>query len=198
MPLNDPQRISFEGHAITIALPGGSVAISVLAGRVEPAGLDIAASHLTLPDAGLPFGGAIERASARLQLTGPLPSATALQHEAAAAAAWAKAGGEVVVDDATLVWGPLDVQGHLTAGLDAALQPKATGTLHMTGYHAAIDALVRAGTIQRNAARVANTVLDMMATSTDPAIVDVPLTLQGGSVAMGAIPLLRIAPLTWP
>jgi hypothetical protein len=37
----------------------------------------------------------------------------------------------------------------------------------------------------------------MMATSTDPAIVDVPLTLKGGSLAMGAIPLLRIPPITW-
>jgi hypothetical protein len=68
----------------------------------------------------------------------------------------------------------------------------------MSGYHAAIDALVRAGTIGRSAARVTTTVLDMMATSSDPAIVDVPLTLQGGSLSMGAIPLLRIPLITWP
>ena len=54
------------------------------------------------------------------------------------------------------------------------------------------------GTIGRNAARVATTVLDMMATSTDPAVVDIPLTLQGGTLSMGAIPLARLAPVAWP
>ena len=103
-----------------------------------------------------------------------------------------------MVDDATVLWGPLDAQGHFTAGLDAALQPVATGTVHMTGFHAAIDALVRAGTISRNAARVVTTVLDLMATSTDPAMVDVPLTLHDGTLAMGAIPLQRFPPITWP
>ena len=72
------------------------------------------------------------------------------------------------------------------------------GTLHMTGYPSAVEALVRAGTISRNAARVVTTVLDMMATSTNPAIVDVPLGLKDGSLAMGAIPLVRIPPITWP
>jgi hypothetical protein len=116
----------------------------------------------------------------------------------ALAAAWAQAGGKIVVDEASILWGPLDAQGHFTISLDSALQPVASGTLHMSGYHAAVEALVRAGTIGRNAARVTTTVLDMMATSTDPAIVDVPLTLHGGSLAMGAIPLLRIPGITWP
>jgi hypothetical protein len=198
IPLNNPGQINFEAHSIATTLAGGSLQISVLAGRFDPAGLEIAASQLTLPNAGLPFGGAIERASARLRMVGKLPSAADIPHPAAAAADWARAGGQVVVDDATLVWGPLDAQGHFSAGLDPALQPTGSGSLHMSGYHAAIDALVRAGTIGRNAARVATTVLDMMATNTDPAVVDIPLTLRGGTVAMGAIPLVRFAPVAWP
>jgi hypothetical protein len=198
IPLTNPGQINFEGHSIATTLAGGTVEISVLAGRLDPAGLQIAASQLTLPNAGLPFGGAIERASARVRLLGKLPSAADIPHPAVAATDWARAGGQLIVDEATLVWGPLDAQGHFTAGLDPALQPNGNGTLHMSGYHAAIDALVRAGTIGRNAAKVATTVLDMMATSTDPAVVDIPLTLRGGTVAMGAIPLVRFAPVVWP
>ena len=198
IPLNNPARINFEGHSIATTLAGGRLEISVLAGRLDPAGLQIAASQFTLPKAGLPFGGAIERASAHVRMVGQLPTAADIPHAAVAAADWARAGGQLIVDEASLIWGPLDAQGHFTAGLDPALQPTASGTLHMSGYHAAVDALVRAGTIGRNAARVATTVLDMMATSTDPAVVDVPLTLQGGVVAMGAIPLVRFAPVTWP
>jgi hypothetical protein len=199
IPFGTPQQIAFEGHSITAALAGGSLEASVLAGRLDPAGLEIAASHLTIPAAGLPFGGAIDRFTARLHATVPLPlpGAAALT-PAAMAAAWTQAGGKIVLDEASVLWGPLDAQGRFTAGLDSGLQPIATGTLHMSGYHAAIDALVRAGTIGRNAARVTTTVLDMMATSNDPPIVDVPLTLKGGTLAMGAIPLLRIPPITWP
>jgi hypothetical protein len=198
VPLDNPQHIAFEGHSITAALAGGALEVSVLAGRLDPAGLEIAASHLTIPAAGLPFGGAIDRFTARLHVTVPLPLPGAVPFEPSAlAAAWMKAGGKIVLDDASVLWGPLDAQGRFTAGLDSALQPTATGSLHMSGYHAAIDALVRAGTIGRNAARVTTTVLDMMATSSDPAIVDVPLTLKSGSLAMGAIPLLRIPSMTW-
>lgn len=198
IPFSDPQQIAFEGHSITATLAAGTLDISVLAGRWDPAGLGIAASHLTIPAAGLPFGGAIDRFTGHLHTTVPLllPGSASLT-PSALAASWSRAGGQIVLDDAALLWGPLDAQGRFTAGLDSGLQPTATGSLHMSGYHAAIDALVRAGTIGRNAARVTTTVLDMMATSTDPAIVDVPLTLKGGSLAMGAIPLLRIPPITW-
>lgn len=200
VPLMDPEGMTFEGHSITAHLGAGVVEIGVLAGRIDPGGVAVALSRLTVPAAGLPFGGMIDRAAAHFRLTVSLvqAGAGAPQEPAAAAAAWARAGGQLIVDDVALVWGALDVQGRLTAGLDAALQPAGSGALHMTGYHDAIEALVRAGTISRNAARVVTTVLDMMATSTNPAIVDVPLSLKDGSLAMGAIPLLRIPPITWP
>jgi hypothetical protein len=213
VPLRDPQRATFEGHSLTADTMWGTLEIGVLAGRIDPAGIEVAASHLTVPQAGLPFGGAIERASARFRTTAPLMSASGMRpaggvpgnprqrapmSAAEAAAAWARAGGEIVVDDATVLWGPLDAKGQFTAGLDAELQPVAHGKLHMTGYHEVVDSLVRAGTISRNAARVVTTVLDMMATSTDPAEVEVPLMLQGGVLKMGAIPLARIRPFTWP
>ena len=199
IPFSDPQQITLEGHSITASLAGRMLEIGVLAGGLDPAGLHIAASHLTIPAAGLPFGGAIDRVTAHLYATVPLPLPGMAQAAPdAMAAAWAHAGGQIVVDEASVLWGALDAQGHFTVRLDSALQPEASGTLHMTGYHEAVEALVRAGTIGRNAARVTTTVLDMMATSTDPAIVDVPLTLRGGSIAMGAIPLLRIPALTWP
>jgi hypothetical protein len=104
------------------------------------------------------------------------------------------------VDHAALRWGPLDAQGNGSGGLDASLQPFAAGTLHLKGYNEAIDALARAGTIGRNDARVANTLLGLLArpVADGTAAVDVPLALQDGKLSMGLVPLARIRPLTWP
>ena len=198
--LREPGAISFEGHGISAKFGTGVLDIGDVVGRIEADGLEVALSRLSVPAAGLPFGGAIDRATARLHVTGRLgpTRAGAAPDPVAVARAWADAGGRLVVDDASVLWGKLDAQAHFTVALDSTLQPVGSGTVRMTGYHAAIDALVRAGTISANAARVVGTILDLMATSTEPAVVDVKLSLRDGLLSMGAIPLQRFPPITWP
>ena len=203
VPLGAPDGVAAEGRGITAALGEGTLSIGVLAARLDGSGLDVTAAQLVIPGEGLPFGGAIERLTAHAHATVPLPlrpGGAGPLNPADAAAAWARAPGAIVVDDATLSWGALDAQGSGRISLDGDLQPVAEGHLRLNGYHDAIDALARAGTISRAAARVAATVLDMMSTSRpgDTPAVDAPLTLRHGAVSMGAIPLARLPPITWP
>ncbi len=197
IPLATPQIVTIEGRSVSAALPAGPLTAGTLTARVEGLALDLTAARLTLPGTTLPFDGAIDSVAARLHVTVPIP---ALPDPAQIAEAWAHAGGRLMVDHAALRWGPLDARGAGSGGLDAALQPFASGTLHLSGYAEAIDALARAGTIGRNDARVANTLLGLMArpVADGPATVDVPLTLQDGRLSMGLVPLARLQPLTWP
>lgn len=197
IPLATPQIVTVEGRLVTAGLPAGPLTIGTLTARLEGLKLDLSAERLTLPGTTLPFDGAVDSVAAQLHLTAPI---LALPDPAQSAAAWVHAGGRVVMDHGALRWGPLDAQGAGTGGLDAALQPFASGTLHLTGYDEAIDALTRAGTIGRNDARVANTLLGLLARpAADGAnAVDVPLTLRDGNLSMGLVPLARIRPITWP
>ncbi len=67
------------------------------------------------------------------------------------------------MDDLALRWGTLDVRGHADLGLDAAMQPEGSAAVQMTGFAEVIDALARSGAITRNDARVAATLLGLMA-----------------------------------
>ena len=195
------------GRGITVTMDAGALQagssrrgvlqIGLVTARLVVAEATVAAARLVVPGVSLPFGGAIDGVGARLHLTMPFASAG---DPAQAAAAWARAGGQVVADDVTLQWGPLDARGGLTASLDPAGQPQAAGTVHLTGQGEMIDALLRADAIDRNTARVASTVLSLLATPGGPGgpAVDLPLTLRHGTVSMGAIPLAQIPPLTFP
>jgi hypothetical protein len=197
IPLNPPQIVTIEGRAVTARLPAGPLTIGTLNARLDGLNLDLSAARLALPGTTLPFDGAIDSVAARLHVTVPV---LVLPDPAQTAAAWVHAGGRVMVDHAALRWGPLDAQGTGTGGLDASLQPFASGTVHLTGYGEAIDALSRAGTIGRNDARVANTLLGLLArpVADGTVAVDVPLALQDGKLSMGLVPLARLQPLTWP
>lgn len=192
----DGGDVTLAGHGIAVTTKAGVLQVGSLSVELAAAKATVAASRLVIPGATLPFGGAIDAVGAHLHLTAPFtPTGNPAQ-----AAAWARGGGQMVADDVTLRWGPLDAQGTFTASLDPAGQPQAAGKVHLTGHEAMIDALLRAGTIDRNAARVASTVLGLLATPgarSGPAV-DLPLTLRHGTLSMGAIPLAQIPSLTFP
>ena len=198
VPLDGSGSATGEGRSVVAATGAATLGIGLLAVRFDQGGLGLAASRLAISGIDLPFGGAIERFAAHLHLTAAIPP---LRDPARAAAAWSAGGGAVVVDGATLRWGTMDAEGHGTAGLDPALQPVAAATLRLAGYAEAIEALARAGTISRNAGRVAGTVLGLMAATPaegGPATVEAPFSLRDGRLSMGAIPLARVPALVWP
>jgi hypothetical protein len=189
--------------ALTVALLAGHAAWQPAAAPGESA-LRFA---LSAEDIGVPSpmpGGAAALgpriASLSLQgtLNGKLPPVADL---AARAAAWRDGGGSLELTQVALGWGPLGVTGGATLALDERLQPMGTGTLHLRGQSAALDAMVAGHVITPGAAVAVGAVLGLLARpSPDGGApeVDVPLTLRERTLAVGPIPLTRVPELVWP
>ncbi len=184
-------------HALVIPVEGGPVRVDTLAVRLRQEDAFISVSGATLPGRNLPFGGTIQSLDLHARFTGPIPP---LRDPAAALAAWRDGGQHLLIDDLALRWGPLDVHGHASLGLDAAMQPEGSAAIQMTGFAEVIDALARAGAITRNDARVATTLLGLMARpgAGNASEADLPLTLKDRTLLVGEIPLLRLPVLAVP
>ena len=191
------QGVVIRARAIAVPLAGGPVRIDALSVRVRQDDAFVSATAATLPGRSLPFGGTIQSLDLHARFTGPIP---ALRDPAAALAAWRDGGQRLLVDDLALRWGPLDVRGHASLGLDQALQPEGSGNIQLTGYAEVIEALARSGAVTRNDARVATTLLSLMARpgAGETAEADLPLTLKDRTLSVGAIPLLRLPALAVP
>ncbi len=178
-------------------LPGGTAEIDSLRVQLSAADVHLSLSAVTLPGRSLPLGLTIGSIDLHARSTVALP---ALRDPSAAAAAWRDSGGQVVVGEFALGWGPLDVHGTAMLGLDRGLQPTGSGTIRMTGYSQAIDALARASIITRNDGRVASTLLGLMSHTGDDGVpqADLPFTLHDGLLSTGAIPLMKLPPLALP
>jgi len=145
-----------------------------------------------------PLGRIISSLAVEGSVQGPIPAAGGLT---ATASAWRDAGGSVKIRHLALGWGPLGLSGSATLALDEDLQPMGTGTGHLVGYTAALDALARQGTISRSAATAADAVLSLLSNAPgegEPPEVDVPLTLQYRTLSMRQVPLVRLPELDWP
>ena len=194
------QGFMVTGQNIALPLERGPVSVDRLSVRLRADDVFISLTGAALPGRSLPFGGAVRSLDIHARSTGALPP---LQDPAAGLTLWRDQGSRLLLDDLALVWGPLDVHGHASLGLDAALQPEGSGEVQMTGFVEVTEALARSGAISRNDARVASTLLGLLAKpgAGGPgraAEVDLPLTLRDRTLSAGAIPLMRIPALAWP
>lgn len=191
------QGVVITGRGLSLPLPGGLVGIDALTLRLRPTDVFLSATDATLPGRSLPFGGTIASLDLHIRFPAALPP---WRDPASVLAAWRKNGQRVLVDDLALRWGPLDVRGSASLGLDAAMQPEGSGTVKLTGFMEGVEALARSGAITRNDARVAATLLGLVARpgAGEGAEADLPWTLQDRTLSVGAIPLLRIPALAVP
>jgi hypothetical protein len=149
-------------------------------------------------DPALPVGEALGTTIERLRLAaavdGPLPPVVT----PATLAAWRDAGGAVPVETLALDWGPLEIRGAGTLGLDALLRPEGVLRLEIAGFEPAIQALVEAGVIGR---REAGFVLGTLTGLAGPPDADgvrraeAPVRFAEGWLAIGPIPIARLEPL---
>jgi hypothetical protein len=164
-----------------------------LSGSAEAIGLPPA------PDGGpWPLGPRLASVSFDAALSGPLPSAPDLTTRATA---WRDDGGRLVVHRLALGWGPLGLSGSATMALDEHMQPTAAATVRLVGYDATLDALASAGAITQHAALAAKAVLALLARRPDGGgapTVELPLTLEDGTLSAGRFPLLRLPRFVWP
>ena len=200
IPLNSAgqaEGIVFAARELSLPIPGGLVRIGAVSLRLREMDAFVSATDATVPGRNLPFGGTIASLDFHARASGPIPD---LRDLGAALVAWRDRGQRLGIDDLALHWGPLDVRGHASLGLDAGMQPEGTAAVQLTGFAEVLDALARSGAITRSDERVASTLLGLMARpgASDVAEADLPLTLKDRTLSVGAIPLLRVPPVFVP
>ena len=167
----------------------------------EPAlSLTASATNIALPQSPQlrwPLGPTIASVTLNASVTGPMPLTPTL---IARAIGWRDGGGTFEVQHATLQWGPLDLSGSATIALDEHLQPMGAATAKIKGYVATLDAFAAGHLIPPQAAMAAKAVLGLMAHTPEGGgqpEVEVPLTLQNRTLALGRIPLARLPEFSW-
>lgn len=170
------------------------------AGRNQPAlSLAAAVDDIVLPQrVNWPLGPHVRALSVDGTLDGPLSDASTLTQRATD---WRDGGGAIHLQHIALHWGALNLAAHTTIRLDQQLQPTVTATAQVSGYAPTLDVLARDGVISNAAAISAKAMLSLLASTPSgggASEVEVPLSLQNGTVAMHQIPLLRVPQLDWP
>jgi len=167
--------------------PAGPLAVTAEAHGVE------------LPEVPLVgFSDTVERVAADLILSGPLPPAA----YAPMVAAWRDAGGELQVERAELVWGPLSARADGVLTLDRDLQPEGRLTARVQGFDSVVTALEEAGLVGGNQSVLVRLGLGMFAMQPDedgvPTLVQ-PLRIADRRVAIGPFALPgRLPYIRWP
>jgi hypothetical protein len=193
----NPQDVRIDGLDLQLSAARGVAARTSLQ-------LDVQAHGLGLPDKGRwPLGATVSRLEAQISLASPALSGLAPAEQARA---WRDWGGTMEVTRLAVKWGPLDMSGSATLGLDDRLQPAGHGRAEVRGWQATLDALASAGTLPQGVAQTAKAVLSLMAPASGGATgvgdeggapLSLPVTLKDSTVSLGNIPLLRVRPLAW-
>ena len=181
----------------------------ITAGRilVEAEQIDGGAAHdlfVQIDDLGFvarvpePFSGEVPFLAAALRVTGDLPSGGTVRDRLAV---WRDTGGILDILSFKLDWPPLDIEADGTVAVDQGFRPVGAFTADIVGYNDLIDALVDVGSVSRNQASIASTVLDVMAQpdgETGERRLSVPITVQNGTLFVGPVPLMPVPPVLPP
>lgn len=156
----------------------------------------LAVKDATLPHSlDLPFGGVLSQAAADLEVSGNLPAVPSGD----ALIAWRDAGGTIEVRRLELASGPVRLAGDGTLALDRSGQPIGAMTLEISGYHAALDALIVRGALGVTTGLRMKQIFAVLAGgSVNPSKpVRIPLTLQERVLSAGPIPLTELPAVDW-
>lgn len=160
-----------------LALTGTLDDQNQLAARLEAAGITLAPDTLE-PELAATFGATADI----LRFDGAVTQWDILARDGNAAA-WAGAGGEILIGAGQLVWGPADLGGTGELTLDGQLRPAGRLSVVIAEPESLVEALVEAGLVQPgqgDALRLAA----MMAPRRDNGIA-LPLRLQDGGIFLG-------------
>jgi len=168
------------------AASGQVLARLPLAGRV---------TGFVLPEAvETPLGRDLPLARLEATLEGDIPSGDTRE----ALARWRDAGGKLELHEVELQWGPLELSGEGTLSLDRDMRPLGAFTARIAGLSETLDALAAADIIEPQQTFAIELALMALAGQRDAQgrkIVSLPVTLQGGRLYLGPVPLLRLDPV---
>ena len=193
-----------DAAALQLAFPGAVpddvVTIAGLRGTLrwtrQAHALTLGLHGIALPRRhGSAAGPMIPTAALELSLIGPL---------AGGASQWRAGGGRLLLRQAVAAWSDAGIEASGQATLDGNLQPDGGFVVQVTGADAMLDRLARSGWIEPTAASAVRAVLGLIAAAREGSAagnarrpLELPLTLHGGLLSLGQIPLLRIpSPMT--
>lgn len=160
--------------------------------------LSAALENLRVPAAvNAPLGGTLQR----VQFVGDMKGAVPRDITREGLEEWRRAGGMLDASWLSLVWGPFDLRGRGSLGIDDRLRPLASVTTDIRGFAETLDALERARLVKRTAAAAMGIALNVLAkpSSADGAkVLSVPLTARDGQLRVGPFQLFRLRPLSLP
>jgi hypothetical protein len=145
----------------------------------------------------LPLGNRITNLSFDLRVMGPPPNFAKTDD----VAAWNEASGVLEFDQLDLLWGPLGVSAKGTVGLNPNLQPEGAFSGKVDGLDDTIDLLVTKGSIephQEKMLRSSISVLSRPSSMMGGSAPIVPISLQGGSLYLGPVQIMKVPPMDWP
>ncbi len=192
--------LRFSDHPQDVRIDGLDVQLRTSSGDSARTGLHLTlqARGIGLPDLGRwPLGATINRVALDLSLASPALSGRAAVEQARA---WRDWGGALDISSMAVKWGPLDLQGSFTLGLDKQLQPAGSGHATLRGWSPALDALASGGAIPDGMAQTAKAVLSLMAPAEDSgpdAAISVPVKLKESTLSLGPIPLMHVRKVVW-
>ncbi len=191
--------VTVEAAGVALATADDEIRL----GRLDASGLrtsaaaidlDIAIEDLVLPPrVRAPLGRKIARLAVDGTIEGEVPAAPI----ADALAAWSAAGGRLDPGHVAVRWGALSVDAVGTLTLDDELRPLAAMTAEIVGYAAVLEALAKTGAIKARDASLATIALGLLAKPgpNGARVLTVPLTAQNGTLYVGPLALLRLAPV---
>jgi hypothetical protein len=175
--------------------PGGTtLRIGHVIGEVAPLAAGFTAEGVSIsPGFPAPFDSPLAL-SAGIHLTADFPNAAS---PGASARAWHDAGGQVDIPAMTLQWGPLQISGSGSGGLDADLQPQGQARLEVVGAAEVLDAAGRAGLLPPGPEAAARAVLALLALAAPGRPIPLPIILADRTVTVAQFPLARLPMLDW-
>ncbi|WP_366655077.1 DUF2125 domain-containing protein [Fodinicurvata sp. EGI_FJ10296] len=144
------------------------------------------------------LGNSIERAGITGMVSGPLPRR---RWSADDIVAWRDAGGQVRIDRAHLIWGPVTIEADGDLTLDAALQPRGRINVRVEGYEVLLDMMEERGVLEGRQATMARVGLQMMAGPPNEdgrSVLEAPITIQDRRVQIGPVQIATLPEIEWP
>ena len=197
-PGEAPESLAVEASAIAVASPGGRFTLDSLTGLIRRGGE--ALIELEIDGLGLTLAARVKTILGReiklVAVTASHDGALPEDFSGPALAAWSTGGGTVEFERLDLEWGAVEIAAEGTLTLDAELRPEAAFSAEIAGYGGLLDGLAEGGGMKPRDASFAKTFLNLMAKRVSGRrVIKVALTAQNGTLFVGPLPLIKLAPV---
>jgi len=203
----DNLNIALAGVTLLDTTTKASVGLDVLRLHVSndanAAGLQISmmGQAMNVPKAlNLPLGNAVQSFDIEMTVKDPLTPQDLVQNIGKVLPAWQQRGNSIDIQRFNLHSGPLVVSSSGTMTVDEALQPTAAFTAKIEGLFQVLEILRLERLITPSNAAIATMALSALSkrpTGGGPAYINLSVTIAGGQLKLGPVPVLDMPHFDW-